>query len=129
MKVQGAQAWLTQHTNEEQLRGLENKYAATLMRDGRPVACAGALEFWENRALVWSWLSDDVTARDFRVVHGYAKRFLEGLPFRRLEAAVDVGFEAGHRWVKALGFRCEAPRMEAFEIDGRDSALYARVRK
>lgn len=127
MRVQAAQAWLVSRQAPAVLRSLENEYASTLMVDGTPIACAGAVPLWEGRAYVWSWIGDSVCTANFRAVHRHAKEFLAGLPFRRLEATVDCAFEAGHRWVKALGFTMEAPRMVAFEVDGRDSALYARV--
>ena len=70
-----------------------------------------------------------ITKRNFLKLHYLAKEYLGGLPIRRLEASVNTGFTAAHRWVKALGFKMEAPRMEAFQIDGSDCALYARVKK
>lgn len=111
-----------------QLRGLENDWSSTLMEDAKPFACAGVLPYWENRALVWSFLSADVAPANFWAVHAAARQFLDGLPFRRLEAAVDVGFENGHRWMKALGFRVEAPLMRAFQVDGRDCVGYVRIK-
>lgn len=125
--VQSAQEGIRVHLPDTMMRQLENEHAYTLMRDGQPVVCCGAIEVWANRAYVWSFLGD-IATREFREVHSWAKRFLNGLPFRRLEATVDIDFEPGHRWVKSLGFECEAPRMKAFQVDGRDGALYALVR-
>lgn len=128
MEVQEAQKWLTAAATVADMKALEGPYASTLMCDGRPLACAGAQEYWPGRALVWSFLSAEVDRRTFLLLHTEAKRFLEGLPMRRLEAAVDVNFEAGHRWVKALGFELEAPLMRKFHVDGRDVSGYALVR-
>jgi RimJ/RimL family protein N-acetyltransferase len=128
MQTQSAQEWMKAHVSYQDARGLENEHAATLMLDGRPIACAGVFPIWEGRAYLWCWLGCNATAKTFLELHRFAKRFLDGLPFRRVEAAVECDFAAGHRWVKALGFELEAPRMRCFEIDGRDSALYARVR-
>ena len=57
-----------------------------------------------------------------------AQRMLDAYPAQRIEAHIDVDFLNGHRWVEALGFVIEAPRMRKFTPDGRDVALYARVR-
>ena len=127
--LQTAQQWSRAYLNLAQMRTLENEWASTLMADGVPIACVGAVVYWDNRALLWSFLGARVSEHRFLTIHGMAKAYLAGLPFRRLEAAVDVGFEAGHRWVRALGFTQEAPCMEAFQVDGRDCALYAKVRR
>ena len=50
------------------------------------------------------------------------------LIFQRIEASVDVDFTAGHRWLRSLGFKCEAAMMQAFDPMGRTHSLYALVR-
>lgn len=127
--LQPAQQWCRSYLQGAELRTLENEWAATLMHDGRPIACVGPALYWENRALVWSFISTAVCQSNFLTIHRLAKAYLAGLPFRRLEAAVDVDFDAGHRWARALGFQLEAACMSAFQLDGRDCALYARVRR
>lgn len=129
MQVQAAQAWLSGTVSMRDLKGLEGRHASTLMQDGRPLVCAGAVEYWPGRALVWSFLSEKADRRLFVQVHAEAKRFLDGLPFRRLEAAVDVGFEAGHRWMRALGFQVEAPLQRCFQPNGGDSVGYVRIKE
>ena len=110
------------------MRTLESPWATTLVADGRPILSGGAIPLWMGRAYLWSFLSDKVTRRNFVEVTSFVRRFLNGLPFKRVEASVECDHEAGHRWVRALGFELEAPRMRAFQVDGRDCALYARVR-
>lgn len=128
MVVQEAQRWLQENVSVAELKGLEGPYAATLMEDGKPLICAGVVPYWSTRALLWSFLSDWVTPANFRAVHREAKAFLAGLPFKRLEASVDVGFENGHRWMRALGFQVETPLQRAFQPDGKDSVGYVRIR-
>lgn len=128
MQLQPAQSWLSAHTDVASMRSLENEWSSTLMDDGRPLAAAGVAVYWQDRAYVWSLISKDVKVSNFLAVHAHAKAFIAGLPFRRLEAGVDCDFEAGHRWAEALGFELEAGRMRAFQVDGRDCALYARVK-
>ncbi|RME94051.1 MAG: hypothetical protein D6773_19975 [Alphaproteobacteria bacterium] len=125
MELQSAQKWFTRYMDVEKLRDLEGAYSVTAMQDGEPIMCGGAVEMWPGRALLWMHIREGIGPRVFRECHYRVKRFMAGLPYRRLEAAVDCDFKAAHRWVKALGMKCEAPRMAAYQVDGRDCALYA----
>lgn len=130
LELQDAQAWFSDYATDAGVRALEQHVdSTTLMLDGKPIVCCGAIPYWDHRAMVWSFLSARIDRTLFRQVHSYAKTFLGGLRYRRLEAAVDVGFDPGHRWVRSLGFKQEAPVMRGFMFDGRDCALYARVRE
>ena len=128
MQVQDEQAGLLRAALVADLKALEGPYASTLMQDGLPLACAGAVPYWKGRAYVWSFLSVAVDWRTFPLVHTAAKDFLAGLPFRRLEASVVIGFENGHRWLKALGFEVEAPLQRKFLEDGQDTVGYVLIR-
>jgi hypothetical protein len=102
-------------------------FSAIANDSGKVLACAGVVSVWENRSIAWAIF--DPTHRDkFIAIHNAVKRFLEDCPARRVEAAVDCEYVAGHRWVRALGFKLEAVRMRAYRPTGGDSALYARVR-
>lgn len=128
MSLQPAQARFVRLVTEEQLHVLEGPLSFTLLDDTTPLACTGAWQLWHNRAYVWAFIADKVTPAIFGEVHSFARAFVGGLPFRRLEMAVDVGFENGHRWAKAMGFDLETPEpMRAFHADGRDAFLYARI--
>lgn len=90
------------------------------------IGCAGVIRQWDNRAIAWALLSG-VSGRSFPRIHKAVSRFLDSTEFRRIEAFVDAEFEQGHRWVQMLGFEREG-YMRAFNPDGRDAVLYARVR-
>lgn len=109
-----------------ELEKAEHAYSA-VSESGRVVACAGIAKYWPGRAEGWAFF-DRRCKRDFLSIHRAVRKFLDGYPVRRIEAAVESGFEAGHRWALALGFELEAPRMRAYTPEGRDCALYARVR-
>lgn len=129
MRLQTAQQGAEVHVRVRGAAALEGEHSHTLMDDGEPIGCCGAFAFHANRALVWSYIGADVGARNFRAVHTWAKRFVDSLPFRRVEAEVECGFSAGHRWLRSLGFdRCEAACLRAAGADGQDHALYARVK-
>lgn len=102
-------------------------YSHTLMLDGQPIACVGAAPLWPGRAYLWSFLGA-IPAKLFRQVQTWSLRYLDALPFRRLEAAVDIGFTAGHRWMKTLGFELECACARGFTERGADASLYARIR-
>lgn len=95
--------------------------------DGRLMMCAGVQEYWRNRGEAWAVL-DPLCKRDFMAIHNVVKRFFEICPVDRIEAAVDISFKPGHRWVKLLGFTMEAERLKKYLPDGKDVSLYSRVR-
>lgn len=95
--------------------------------EGVILGIAGLLPQWENRALAWTLISDEAGPH-FRCIHKAVKRMLDVSEFRRIEATVDVGFDAGQRWMNLLGFEHEG-LMRAYRPDGADMHLYARVRR
>ena len=101
-------------------------HAFTALDDGKPIACAGLYEIWPGRALAWTYLGVD-SGPKFVALHREVRRHLDAAPWRRVEAYVEAGFANGHRWVLALGFEFEG-LLRGFMADGRDMALYARVR-
>lgn len=127
LQLQDAQAYCGPHITAEYAKMLEGQFSFTAMVDDRPIGVGGATELWEHRALLWSMV-DRRAGPHFVAIHRAVQRFIDMLPHRRIEAEVDVDFAPGHRWVRALGFTLEAPRMRAFRVDGGDSALYARVK-
>jgi hypothetical protein len=96
--------------------------------DGDEVlACAGVIEVAPGRAVAWAYISQDVGCR-MKGVTRYVKRFLEMSQYRRIEMDVDCDFIQAHRWARILGFEMECERRKSFTPDGRDCALYAKVR-
>jgi hypothetical protein len=103
------------------------EYSYTVFsEDGRVMMCGGLVPYWNGRAGAWATFNKDCR-REFIGIHRVVERFFKIAPFRRIEAPVDVDFEPGHRWVKALGFTLEAPLMKKFLPNGVDCSLYARV--
>lgn len=101
--------------------------AWTAEHDGRILGIAGLLPQWENRAIAWALLADNLDNQFLRV-HGAVKRFIESSGYRRIEATVDVGFPEGEKWIRLLGFEYEG-LMRGYRPDGADILLYARVVK
>lgn len=101
--------------------------ARTFEIDGEVVMIAGLAPQWTNRAIAWTLISQSA-GKHFVELHRYVDNFLDNSDFRRIESTVDVGFEAGHRWMKMLGFEIEG-YMKAYRPDGGDMVLYARVKE
>ncbi len=94
--------------------------------NGEVLACAGVVKQWENRAIAWGLISENA-GRQFVRIHKAVQRFLESTDFKRVEAFVDSDFDAGHRWIKMLGFEYEG-YMKNFSPLGKDCLLYARIK-
>jgi len=128
LRLQAAQAYL-------QPLLLKPEYGAALtgpdtwsgLLDGRIVGCAGILPQWPGRAIAWALLSHELCGRHFLRAHHQVLNVLRSAQhggMRRIETSVDAGFNAGHRWARALGFRPEG-LMRAYSPEGRDHVLYA----
>ena len=96
--------------------------------DGETViGCAGVVPMNNHRAIAWSYLGEDLGAKMVAVTRA-VKRFLDLTHYPRIEMHVSCDLETDHRWAKMLGFECECERMRKFSPDGRDYALYVRIR-
>lgn len=96
------------------------------MEDGQPLVCAGLVEVWHGRAYAWALLGRCAGPRMLAITRAIRAR-LASAPFRRIEMAVDAGFEAGCRWPALLGFERES-LARAYLPNGRDALIFAMVR-
>lgn len=104
----------------------DENLAVTIEEAGKVLLVGGVFPQWENRALLWALVDKDA-GEHFVNVHRETIKFLNRMPFRRIEATVDVGFSQGCRWMSMLGFEIEG-YMKAYRPDGADMLLYARVK-
>ena len=128
LHLQPAQRDIASFMTPHVLVKLERQRSNTIFDGAQPILCGGVLENWSDSGLLWSFVGAGVSRSTMLAVHRLTMAFIESLTYTRLEMHVAVGFEAGHRWAKLLGFECEAPCMKAFS-QGRDMALYARIRR
>ena len=124
--LQGPQKLLGEWVTTAQADNLVGKYSFSGVHDGQIMVCAGVVELWHGRFLTWAYV-DAKAGRCFMQIHAAVRSFLNTLQGNRIEAAVDCDFVNGHRWVKALDFTLEAPRMVKFLPNGKDCALYSRT--
>lgn len=106
---------------------VESPYAKTVLIDGSPAFIAGLVPYWGLRAEAWAIFRPG-HRKHFYTLHKEVKRYLDTCPFRRIEATVECEFENGHRWIRALGFTLEAPRLKLYFPDGKDASLYALIK-
>lgn len=128
MVLQPRQEGMRELLTDELYAMMESSDSFTGLDGDRVLACAGTFQIWQGRAAAWAYISNDVGNRMLDVTRA-VRRYLDMVGHRRVEMDVDVEFEAAHRWARLLGFTLEAPHREFFTPDGRDCALYARVRK
>lgn len=102
--------------------------AFAVLADGAPVAAGGVLELWAGRGHAWGLLSL-AAGPHMRAITRATRSFLDSLPCRRVEMAVDAAFPQAIHWAYMLGFQCETPEpMRCYTPDGRAAYLFARVR-
>lgn len=109
----------------ERTAALPHSYS--VLHEGVVLLTGGVMPYWDNRGEAWAVFNQDCK-KHFLTLHNIAKRFFEICPIKRIEAAVEIDFEPGHRWVKALGFQKEADILRSYTPDGKDCSLYARVK-
>ncbi len=97
---------------------------------GEVLGCGGIFSIWPQRAQAWTMASENWGARveDMKRLIKFVTGLLDTYPAQRIEATVLVEYEPGHRWLRCLGFEMEAERMRNYDPQGRDFALYARLR-
>jgi hypothetical protein len=102
---------------------------AFTVKDGEEVImCCGCHELWNGRAEMWALVSKSA-GRHMASIHKAVKGYLLQARWKRIEATVDAGFDAGMRWLKMLGFENETPiPMKGYRPNGGDSYLFARVK-
>lgn len=127
MVIQQKQQGLEYLLTDGVLASLESGTAYTSLDGDEVLACAGAIEITQGRAIAWAYLSQDIGSRMIAVTKA-CRRFISLMNFRRIEMDVDCEFPQAHRWAKMLGFEMECERRRSFTPDGRDCALYAMVR-
>lgn len=88
------------------------------------VAVIGLIDQWAGCARAYAFLSESA-GRHMLSLTRRVRAYLDNSPVRRIEAAVQDDFAAGHRWAHVLGFRVEG-WMRKYWND-HDALLYARV--
>lgn len=102
--------------------------AFSACHEGRVIGCAGLVEATQYRAYTWAVMSRQDFAQRFVGIHRAVKRFLDEQTYKRIDAQVVYGDQAGHRWMRLLGFRREVFCRPWFMPDGSAVSEYVRLR-
>lgn len=136
-KVEHLESLSSQPANQGVKAWISNGHAKTLEEkadsvsgivNGQVAICAGTIEYWEGRALLWTVFNTEFK-RNFFPVYKCIQTWLDQQPYRRLEMAVPYGFDIGCRRALMLGFNIECGRAKAFMQGGGDAVLFSRVRE
>jgi len=123
---QDAHASIAGRMTIERAEFLANIDTVSVVDGSKVFLVGGAIKYHEHRAEAWAMI-DQSCRRDFIGVFNKARQWIQDFKIRRLEAAIDQEFEAGHRWIKALGFQFEAGPLKHYRSNGGDSSLYVRI--
>lgn len=129
LKLQPGHSHIAEKVSLEQAHALEKAaHSYTIRTDSGEIALVGGLaEYWPGRSEAWVLFNRNCRAHIVGI-HRIVKRFLDIVPVRRIEAAVNPVADCfGQRWVQKLGFELEAPLLRGYLPGGNDCALYARV--
>jgi len=108
---------------------LETHPSMTGIMNGRPMVCGGVIKMWEGRGCVWTVFNEESRTCFVPVFRGIRKFLAQQMEeYNRLEMAVPVSFEIGHRRAKMLGFKVECHLARKFLPSGEDCVLYSMVR-
>lgn len=107
---------------------MEAHFALSAWDGNKCVAAAGCVPIFGHRAVAWALLSNDASSHMLAITRK-VRAAIAMLPYRRIEIAVDVAFEPGHRFAKLIGMKLETPvPLKAHGALGNDEMLYAVVK-
>lgn len=108
----------------EALRALERENTWTLLADDVPFVVGGTVQEWPGRHKAWLYIAPGAL-QHLAWMTEKSRWILSRAPGRQ-EATVRIGFKAGERFLKRLGFTVETPVLKAFGPDGEDHIGYVR---
>lgn len=97
----------------------------TILLDGKPIMCGGAVMVWNGRYQLWALLAP-TSKEHMRFITKRTREYLDELR-GRIECSVRLDFIAGHKWARLLGFKVETPVMEQYGPDREPHVGYVRL--
>lgn len=96
------------------------------MYDGNKIiVSAGFLKIHNTRHIAWAVFSKESGKYMNHIVRAMRRNL--NIIYGRIEMTCDVNFPPAHRLARMLGFTLECPCMKNYEINGADSAMYAKI--
>ena len=114
-------------------RGIEDlltleTHSYSILDEGRLVGIGGLVPKSPGRDEVWAVLAPRVRHLMPEITN-LVRLVLDRAETNRIECAVRCDFPAGHQWAHMLGFTAEAECLAAYDSEGYDCSMYARVKK
>lgn len=106
------------------LSSIESANSWTVLSNGTPIMCCGALQLWTGRFHVWTFMGEQSGKHMVRITRE-VRRLLRTI-IGRMEMTVNMDFAAGHRWAKLLGFEIEIPLLKQYGPAGESHIGYVR---
>lgn len=107
---------------------MENHFALSAWDGVKCVGAAGCIPIYSHRAVAWAVLASEASMHMLAITRK-VRSAIKMLPYRRIEIAVQVDFDAGHRFAKLIGMKLETPEpLKAHGATGKDEMLYAVVK-
>lgn len=107
---------------------MEKTFAFTGFVSGEIMVCGGITHLWTGRGELWSIFSETCKTNFLPTFRGIQK-FLDNVPYVRVETAIPCDFSVGHRRARLLGFELECPRARHYLPNGNDCSLYVRIKQ
>jgi hypothetical protein len=128
LMLQKINSYLPEWVRSGRALEMEKSLAFTGTVEGEIMVCGGIVHLWEGRGQLLSIFSE-ACGRNFLPTFRGIQKFLDNSPYRRIEISVPCEFELGHRRARMLGFELECERARLYLPNGKDCALYARVKE
>lgn len=110
------------------LAELEKIDSFTVTVSDVPMACFGWIKVYADRVQLWTVFSESAGEHMVSFTR-IGRDLVECLPYRRIDAEVEVGYELGERWATLVGLEKETSTpLKAYNAHGHDVHIYARVK-
>lgn len=106
---------------------LEKIHSFTMIYDETILVCYGVIEIWKKRGQLWTVFNQESKFHFVPIIRAAKRLFLES-EFDRIEMAVPVPFETGHRRARLLGCTMETRNAPKYFPNGEACSLYAWIR-
>ena len=102
--------------------------AYTIIIDEAIVFCGGFILMGWNRAEAWTLMSDlfyKYPKSCFKICRDYTNKIVKEYRLRRVQAIIDIDFDAGVRFAERLGFE-EEGILKSYGPEGEDMLMFGR---
>lgn len=125
---QSINSYLPEWVRDGHADKVEKTLAFTGFVNGEVMVCGGIAHLWAGRGELWSIFSETSKINFLPTFRGIQK-FLDNVPYARIETAIPCDFAIGHRRARLLGFELECERARHYLPNGNDCSLYARIKQ